>query len=841
MVYNRLDQVVLTQDSVQRLANRWSFTKYDALGRPVMTGLHTNPSPLATVQLTVDAVTPLWEQRDNTGATGSGYTNVSYPTAFDYFHSISYYDDYDFYGNSFGQPNGTTEVVAARTRGLLTGTKVTTLGTGDMLLTVMYYDADGRVITSKSVNHLGGSDVVSNTYDFVGQLKASTRTHVANGVTTTIANTYTYDHMGRKISTKENINGLGEVRLNRLEYNEIGQLKAKGLHGLGNGAPEGVDITLSTGDMLMSGQSRTVKASGSIVLAPGFEAQAGSTFSASIAGMLQRTEYAYNERGWLWNSTSDQFKMQLDYEDGTHPQYNGNIANQRWGSSLGNVFTYQYDKLNRLINGTSTGVAMGEVLTYDVMGNISTMSRYDGITTKVGTYGYVGNQLTGVSAGALATGTYAYDGNGNATTDGRNGMTLTYNHLDLPIAASGNGVSLIYTYDAMGQKLKKVSSTAGTTDYIDGIQYTNGAIEFIQTEEGLARKVGANYVYEYNLSDHLGNVRYTFGTSGGTINKLQTDDYYAFGKRKPTFANPSDNKYLYNGKELQDELGQYDYGARFYDPEIGRWLTIDPKAEFGRRWSPYNYGFDNPIRFVDPDGMWPGEGFLSNFWNSTVSSAKSQYKAIYNAVSSLPAKVRGLGNKSIGELAKSYGRNYLKVLPVTHVVNYVKDEINAVKAVVSGNGTALGEIAGRNGANASVAVATDGVFSVVGKGLSSLTTKVLSNTTKVLAEEMNMAGMRPATVAGAELNGQTAIASSGAPPTVVSPQMEQAAQSLGGMGTINSAGTVGACSEVRAANELLSNNPGAKITDINLTPAIRPRTGETVPMCSNCKIIFGKN
>jgi RHS repeat-associated protein len=86
------------------------------------------------------------------------------------------------------------------------------------------------------------------------------------------------------------------------------------------------------------------------------------------------------------------------------------------------------------------------------------------------------------------------------------------------------------------------------------------------------------------------------------------DHYYPFemvlgGQSTPYADANKKNDYLYNGKEFQDELGLdwYDYGARFYDPQIGRWHSLDPMEQYE---SGYIYCGNDPINMIDPNGMW---------------------------------------------------------------------------------------------------------------------------------------------------------------------------------------------------------------------------------------------
>ncbi|MEL6969939.1 MAG: RHS repeat-associated core domain-containing protein, partial [Bacteroidota bacterium] len=235
--------------------------------------------------------------------------------------------------------------------------------------------------------------------------------------------------------------------------------------------------------------------------------------------------------------------------------------------------------------------------------------------------------------------TYTYDLNGNMTRDPHKDLDFVYNFLNLPQQVNGPDTDVSIVYDAGGRKWKKEASfeddqgntISKTTLYV-------GAFEFEQTPEHPLRLHSINghedgrqvKLYdeavggdvpgrlEYYHKDHLGNVRLTFsdldqdgaitvGSIYDPTNEIVLEKhYYPFGMDMTGawFATVApDNAYTYNGKELDEATGLYDYGARYFDPAVARWGQVDPLAEQYAPISPYAYVANNPIIFLDPDGM----------------------------------------------------------------------------------------------------------------------------------------------------------------------------------------------------------------------------------------------
>ncbi|WP_282160411.1 RHS repeat domain-containing protein [Ulvibacterium marinum] len=159
-----------------------------------------------------------------------------------------------------------------------------------------------------------------------------------------------------------------------------------------------------------------------------------------------------------------------------------------------------------------------------------------------------------------------------------------------------------------------------TTDYTGNFVYEGGNLQFLNHPEGYIEPDGSGgYDYIYQCKDHLGNIRLSFADDNGdgsvaTSEIREENNYYPFGLKHMGYkgvVNGRNHKYGYGGKEEQDELdlAWLDITARNYDPALGRWMNIDPLAEKMRRYSPYNYAFDNPVFYIDPDGM---EAYASN-------------------------------------------------------------------------------------------------------------------------------------------------------------------------------------------------------------------------------------
>ena len=549
----------------------------------------------------------------------------------------SYYDGYGFVGGT-GLPTGQfTKDTSGYGRGSLTGSAVTVFGSSTKIYKAFYYDIKGRMTKSVQNNLLSGYDITSTVYTFSDKPSGVTHTHTASGKTTrTEVYTYTYDHADR-ISKVQHSLGSTAITLYDATYDNFGRLLTKQYHGTST----------------------------------------------------NKLTYTYNLRSWLTGISGTRFTQNLYYNTGVGTaKYNGSISSMTWKSgneSTVRGYKFTYDGLDRMLNATYGETASistnanrfsENVTGYDKNGNIKSLQRYG--QTGASAYGLLdnltftlnGNQLSRVEDavstaaygtntafvnGASAAGEYAYDVNGNLTKDLNKGITdIQYNVLNLPSTVSfSDGSTITYTYGADGTKLRtvhKIGSTTTTTDYCGNVIYENGTQKLLLTEEGCINLTGTQQ-YHYYLKDHQGNNRVVINQSG-TVE--ETNHYYPFGGVFGTTGNTQ--PYKYNGKEFDTKKGLnwYDYGARHYDAALGRFTTNDPLAEKYYSMSPYTYCADNPVKFIDPNGMEYAPGDLFK----TKRAAAKDWGMYYNGASIIRKREMGSSIYEVKQKGKLKGYSY---------------------------------------------------------------------------------------------------------------------------------------------------------------------------------------
>lgn len=570
-VYDKRGRVVMTQDGNQRkdasgniTKKEWTYTKYDELNRPVITGIYTHGSVVDRATMEGLISTTNFTESYNGDPATFGYTNTVFPTTNYKVSAVTYYDDYRFRDDLAGAadygytPNDITGQATANpdVLGFVTGTFVNVLGTSDYLWTVNYYDYKYRKLQVKSQNYKGGIDRVTHLYDFV-QVKETKTVHSTSSNAYTVHKKFDYDHVGRVLKNWHKFNTMPDfVLLSQNEFNELGELVGKKLH------------------------SRN-----------------GSSF-------IQNVDYRYTIRGWLEKindisnpEAADLFNLDLKYlqpSAGISSQFNGNITEAVWKSAGGDLLSYgyEYDVMNRMIaanffnknrplhDGRYTE-RVGDGTTarpaYDLNGNIKNLLRYG--KKSANTFGLIddlryktwsGNQVLQIDDAQadnsfddpFKEGTteqaseYAYDANGNFKKDANKGIiSIEYNHLNLPAKVSKSATEYVtYTYDAAGRKIKQevFGTTPKKTEYLGEFVYENNNLVFVSHEEG--RIVPDNspgaprpWEYQYFIKDHLGNVRVVFSEKKTTTEYKATLETSTQTTEQSTFRNYSRNGFpLFN-------------------------------------------------------------------------------------------------------------------------------------------------------------------------------------------------------------------------------------------------------------------------------------------------------
>lgn len=673
IVYNKVNLPVATGPVFSPFGGTntgWMITKYDALSRPILTGWYdlvaTTGAGRKTYQDLMNNEGANWHETKKSTADALTVDNITiaysdrvYPVSAQNPYkllSINYYDNYDFPHANLINYTVTGVTLATSLKGLPTGSWVRVLeGEGKTNAEQSYtlYDDRYRPVRSYTKNHLGGFTQVDTSLDWAGKTLQTITTHKRKNTDQTLTTTETFEYtdQDRLYMHKHQVNGEPEETLTENIYDDLGQL-----------------ITKNTGGYLQE-----------------------VNYKYNIRGWLtaiNEEETAPSENGYVQLGSGDLFAYKISYDDlllsylpaeNVKELYNGNISETQWITSTDNTvrhYGYSYDHLNRLENALFRKPGLGdeadafnESLQYDKNGNITHLDRngkiyedvmpiddlsytYSSGTNKLIRVDDTSNSTQGFNDGFNQSGQddYRYDSNGNLTEDKNKGITsITYNHLNLPTTIQfGNGNNIKYIYNAVGQKVNKLVKTGteyADTDYLTGYQYrssytqaqgnqSTAVLQYFPHAEGYVQHREGHYFYVYHYTDHLGNIRLSYGLDPetGLIKIMEENHYYPFGLKHdnyntqhlgyssytdeneieyivlaemPKFVGDGSYNVKYQGQERQDELGlNWDsFKWRNYDYALGRFMSIDPLSEKYAYQSPYNFSENRVVDCRELEGL----------------------------------------------------------------------------------------------------------------------------------------------------------------------------------------------------------------------------------------------
>jgi len=214
--------------------------------------------------------------------------------------------------------------------------------------------------------------------------------------------------------------------------------------------------------------------------------------------------------------------------------------------------------------------------------------------------------LINALAGMLSAGTFGLENpvSNTSLTDGMTGLAASGTSDDSQPQAYFNYILLDKSFNYVQGGFKQLTTAAAD----DGTG--SGTHELLAFENFTIPQDGYIMFFVSNESETLTEVYFDdLMIHHHKTEVIQASDYMPFGLEINAYVKEYSTiqNYKYNGFEEQVDWGVYDYQARFYDPGLGRFMNVDPMADLMRRHSAYNYAFDNPIRFIDPDGMIPEE------------------------------------------------------------------------------------------------------------------------------------------------------------------------------------------------------------------------------------------